>query len=81
VFVPMVQRTLTKHRIADPEYEKLLSSIQSNSTLADCSGAGESGLRTAKIKNNEPFVTDRNSNNKNLQVSLIKNYNTLTAQS
>ncbi|XP_016932710.3 serine/threonine-protein kinase mTor [Drosophila suzukii] len=69
VFVPMVQRTLTKHRIADPEYEKLLSSIQSNSTLADCSGAGESGLRTAKIKNNEPFVTDRNSNNKNLQVT------------
>ncbi|XP_016968569.1 serine/threonine-protein kinase Tor [Drosophila biarmipes] len=69
VFVPMVQRTLTKHRIADSEYEKLLSRIQSNSTLADSCGAGESGLRTAKIKNNEPFVTDRNSNNKNLQVT------------
>ncbi|XP_039227525.1 serine/threonine-protein kinase Tor [Drosophila yakuba] len=69
VFVPMVQRTLNKHRISDPEYEKQLSKIQSNSTLADSSGAGESDLRTAKFKNNEPFVTDRNSNNKNLQVT------------
>ncbi|KAH8375520.1 target of rapamycin [Drosophila serrata] len=68
VFVPMVQRTLAKHRIADAEYEKLLSRIQSNSTLADASGAGEFGLRPAKIKNYEPFVTDRNSNINNLQV-------------
>ncbi|KAH8262146.1 hypothetical protein KR038_003117 [Drosophila bunnanda] len=68
VFVPMVQRTLAKHRIADAEYEKLLSGIQSNSTLADASGAGEYGLRPAKIKNYEPFVTDRNSNINNLQV-------------
>ncbi|BFF94581.1 serine/threonine-protein kinase Tor [Drosophila madeirensis] len=69
VFVPMVQRILAKHRIADSEYEKLLSSLQNNSTLADASGSGEFGLRQAKIKYNEPFVTDRNSNNRNLQVS------------
>ncbi|XP_043640413.1 serine/threonine-protein kinase Tor-like [Drosophila teissieri] len=69
VFVPMVQRTLNKHRISDPEYEKLLSEIKSNSTLADSSGPGESDLRPAKFKHNEPFVTDRNSNNKNLQVT------------
>ncbi|KAH8412631.1 hypothetical protein KR009_003909 [Drosophila setifemur] len=69
VFVPMVQRTLTKHRIVDAEYEKLLTRIQSSSTLADSCGAGEFGLRQAKIKNNEPFVTDRNSNIKNLQVT------------
>ncbi|KAH8327771.1 hypothetical protein KR074_003539 [Drosophila pseudoananassae] len=67
VFVPMVQRTLVKHRIVDPEYEQLLSGIQSNSTLADASGAGE--LRPAKIKNNEPFVNDSNSNNKITQVA------------
>ncbi|KMY89998.1 serine/threonine-protein kinase Tor [Drosophila simulans] len=69
VFVPMVQRTLNKHRIADPEYEDLLSRIKSNSTRADSYGAGESALRPARSKNNEPFVTDRNSNNKNLQVT------------
>nr|NP_524891.1 mechanistic target of rapamycin, isoform A [Drosophila melanogaster]Q9VK45.1 RecName: Full=Serine/threonine-protein kinase mTor; AltName: Full=Target of rapamycin; AltName: Full=mechanistic Target of rapamycin [Drosophila melanogaster]AAF53237.1 mechanistic target of rapamycin, isoform A [Drosophila melanogaster]CCB63099.1 target for rapamycin [Drosophila melanogaster]CCB63100.1 target for rapamycin [Drosophila melanogaster]CCB63101.1 target for rapamycin [Drosophila melanogaster]CCB63102. len=69
VFVPMVQRTLNKHRIVDPEYEELLSKIKSCSTLADSYGAGESELRPSRFKNNEPFVTDRNSNNKNLQVT------------
>lgn len=68
VFVPMVQRTLNKHRIVHPEYEELLSKIKSCSTLADSYGAGESELRPSRFKNNEPFVTDRNSNNKNLQV-------------
>ncbi|XP_015036537.2 serine/threonine-protein kinase Tor isoform X1 [Drosophila pseudoobscura] len=69
VFVPMVQRILTKHRIGDSEYDKLLIRLQNNSTLADACGSGEFGLRQAKIKYNEPFVTDRNSNNRNLQVS------------
>ncbi|XP_068151798.1 serine/threonine-protein kinase mTor-like isoform X2 [Drosophila tropicalis] len=64
VFVPMVQRTLTKHRIVDGEYEKLLVRLQSQSTLVE-----EFGLRQTKIKKNEPFMPDRgNSSSTNLKV-------------
>ncbi|EDW03717.1 serine/threonine-protein kinase Tor [Drosophila grimshawi] len=72
VFVPMVQRTMSRHRIVDPEYEKLLTRIQSNSTLADPCGISfgigiHFGQRQAKY--NEPFVLDSNSSSKNLKVS------------
>ncbi|XP_046866622.1 serine/threonine-protein kinase Tor-like [Drosophila willistoni] len=64
VFVPMVQRTLTKHRIVDGEYEKLLTRLQSQSTLVE-----EFGLRQTKIKKNEPFMPDRgNISSTNLKV-------------
>ncbi|XP_037955980.1 serine/threonine-protein kinase Tor [Teleopsis dalmanni] len=33
VFVPLVSRTITKHRIVDSKYEKLLTKIQSISTM------------------------------------------------
>ncbi|XP_023161122.1 serine/threonine-protein kinase Tor [Drosophila hydei] len=74
VFVPMVERTIIKHRIVDSEYKELLDRIQSNSTLADASGIGfgigsDFGQRQAKPKYNEPFVLDSNSSSKNLKVS------------
>ncbi|ALC39457.1 Tor, partial [Drosophila busckii] len=73
VFVPMVQRTLLKHRIVDAEYEKLLNRIQSNSTLAElelCLST-ELSQRQLKAKYNEPYVLDSSSSssNKNLKVS------------
>ncbi|KAM8716149.1 hypothetical protein ACLKA7_003090 [Drosophila subpalustris] len=73
VFVPMVQRVINKHRIVDPEYEKLLTRIQSNSTLPDACGIGfgmGSGIGGDfnQRQFNEPFVIDSNNSN-NLKVS------------
>ncbi|KAH8263388.1 hypothetical protein KR044_008014 [Drosophila immigrans] len=69
VFVPMVQRTILKHRIVDPEYEKLLTRIQSNSTLPDACGVGFGiGVDFNQRQLNEPFVIDSNNSN-NLKVS------------
>ncbi|XP_030383558.1 serine/threonine-protein kinase Tor [Scaptodrosophila lebanonensis] len=65
VFVPMVNRIITKHRIVDSNYEKLLNKIQSNTTMAL---DGEFLTRHAKCKHNEPMVLDTSSTATSLKV-------------
>lgn len=50
VFIPLVQRVITKHRISCAEYEKLLPKIKSNTTQCI---EDEFRLRQAKFKNRE----------------------------
>ncbi|XP_039949400.1 serine/threonine-protein kinase Tor [Bactrocera neohumeralis] len=50
VFVPLVERTITKHRIVDSKYEKLLTKIQSNTTM--CLD-DEFHMRQTKFKSTE----------------------------
>jgi serine/threonine-protein kinase mTOR len=54
VFVPLVNKTLTKHKITHNEYSKLLMRLQSNTTLAL---DDEFRLKQARYKNREMAVS------------------------
>lgn len=60
IFVPLVNKVLLKHKISSNEYNKLLSKLQSNTTLAL---DDEFRLRQARFKNREiAAVTNADSN-------------------
>lgn len=66
VFAPLVNRTISKHRIVDSKYEKLLTKIQSNTTM--CLD-DEFHLRQAKYKRTEASIKDGSTNIKKMNVT------------
>ncbi|KAL7026943.1 hypothetical protein ACKWTF_005245 [Chironomus riparius] len=66
VFVPLVSKIMQKHKINNTEYAKLLSKIQSNTTLAL---DDEFRLRQTRFKNREIAVVVDSNTIKKLQVS------------
>lgn len=69
VFVPLVHRSLTKHRIQSIEYDKLLPKIQSNTVV--CMD-DEFRLRQAKFKNRDVALGNSDTNTiKKLNVSAV----------
>ncbi|XP_055916701.1 serine/threonine-protein kinase Tor [Eupeodes corollae] len=66
VFAPLVNRSIVKHRIVDSKYEKLLTKIQSNTTM--CLD-DEFHTRQAKYKSTDVSLSDVNTTIKKLHVS------------
>ncbi|XP_013111288.1 serine/threonine-protein kinase Tor [Stomoxys calcitrans] len=68
VFAPLVNRTITKHRIVNPQYEKIMAKLQSNTTM--CLDE-EFLMRQAKFKLNSAgnVISDANTTIKKLNVS------------